>query len=531
MSRATIWRWYRIYQNSGANELFNKSRNDKGKSRWFTHHPKAAVFVMAKYLGERMGVRAIARAMARDCMKLNVRTSELPSYDTILTFIKAQPQAPCILAREGERKFNEECLPYLRRKYTDTAANHIWVSGHMISDVLVWDDCLLRDGKARRLRLTMILDMRTRKALGYTFCVEGSSWSITTALRNAILRFGPCTIFYCDNGNDYKKVAREASVNRWWKDEMEWAIGLLKGLGIDAQHCLKYHPQSKHIERSFRTDHGQFDAAFVAGYTTGDAYKRPYVTRLAEHEQLLKAGKQEQSPLCPASIYIEAFQTWVEQTYNNAPHSGQGMDGRSPNQVYDELYPPTQRPKIELSQVAHLFYERKVCKVDSCAVRLNKRRYVGASAEATSALMLRNLESVQVAYDKNDPSVAVALDNDGNVIATLRQETLVPHSAEAKPIIAESMAERRRMQKSLTGDIRSLTDAARSMGILTEREHLEMAAGLGPNPDQTGSSTTLTIITPRTAPARPTVSNPERLQSEDIGERLAAELRRRNGTC
>jgi hypothetical protein len=227
LSAATIWRWYGKYKAGGSAELFDGTRRDKGQSRWFTRHPEAIKYVAAKYWGERMSVPAIRRAMERDRGLLDLDAASLPSCDTLREFIQSLPNAPAILARDGERKFNEECLPYLKRGYTDVGANQIWVSDHMISDVLTWDDCFECDGKALRLRLTMVLDFRTRKALGYTFCLEGSSWSITSAIRNAILRFGPCDRFYADNGKDYKKVAKGAAPAPWWKDEMDRVTGLL----------------------------------------------------------------------------------------------------------------------------------------------------------------------------------------------------------------------------------------------------------------------------------------------------------------
>lgn len=527
LSSATVWRWYGKYKSGGTAELFDAARRDKGQSRWFSRHQQAAIYVGSKYWGERMGIRAIRRAMERDREMLGLEVAELPSCDTVRVFLRSLPKAPGILAREGERKFNEECLPYMRRAYTERA-NEIWVSDHMISDVLVWDDCFERDGKPRRLRLTMVLDFSSRKALGYTFCLEGSSWSITTAVRNAILRFGPCKAFYADNGKDYRKVARVPIQREWWQEELTQVAGLLQRLGIEAQHCLRYHPQSKNVERSFRTYHQQFDACFVAGYTTGKSYDRPDITRVAEreHSRAAKRGRVEESPLCPASVYVETFRAWVENEYNNAPHSGQGMNGRSPNEIYDEQYPPSDRPAIDLTEVAHLFYERARRKVDSCAIRHNNRRYIGATAEAANALLLRSQEEIWIAWDQNDPATAVALDEDGNVIAPLKVETLMPQSDEARPFIAESMAQRRGMQRRLAEGIRNVGAAARAMGVRTEREHLEIAAGLDPAPDSRGASTSLAIITPRPASQAKSAATRERLQSEEIADLAIAEIRR-----
>ena len=202
----TLWRWHARYREGGLVALADKPRGDKGKSRFFEEHQAAAAFVAEKYWSERLNVRNVCRALKRDARMLGLR--EIPSYETVRAFIASLPEAPGILARKGERAFNSACLPYLSRGYTQERANQIWVSDHMIADVLTWDDIFERSATPIRLRLTMVLDFRTRKAIGWTFCQEGSSYSISTAVRNGILQYGPCRTFYCDNGKDYKKVAK-----------------------------------------------------------------------------------------------------------------------------------------------------------------------------------------------------------------------------------------------------------------------------------------------------------------------------------
>jgi putative transposase len=208
---------------------------------------------------------------------------ELPRYETVRAWLDSAelPMPMKVLAREGERRHNESCAPYLRRGYTDVAPNQIWVSDHMIHDVWVRNDCFagIDEDAPMRLRLTCLLDMRSRKVPGYCWTPEGSSRSIATALRIAISRFGAPASFYVDNGKDYQRVARGAdptwkrtSTNSQYLEDVEWVKrGILYRLGIDVQHCIKYHPQSKHIERFFRTLHMRFDSLF-AHYTTGNAY-------------------------------------------------------------------------------------------------------------------------------------------------------------------------------------------------------------------------------------------------------------------
>ena len=57
---------------------------------------------------------------------------------------------------------------------------------------------------------TAIIDFRSRYVVGYAWAWEGSSASIATALRHAVLQHGPCELIYFDNGKDFCKVAKGA---------------------------------------------------------------------------------------------------------------------------------------------------------------------------------------------------------------------------------------------------------------------------------------------------------------------------------
>src|SRR5271157_2723450 len=127
-----------------------------------------------------------------------------PTIETVRAFLKgpAFSEPLKILAREGQRVYRERCAPYVSRGYTDVGSNEIWVSDHMIHDVEVQNDCFLDAewGTPIRLCFTTILDFRARFVAGCSWAWEGSSRSITTALRRAVTAHGPAEVFYCDNG-------------------------------------------------------------------------------------------------------------------------------------------------------------------------------------------------------------------------------------------------------------------------------------------------------------------------------------------
>src|ERR1019366_3980632 len=113
----------------------------------------------------------------------------------------------------------------------------------------VQNDCFLDAdrGEPIRLRFTAILDFRSRFVVGCSWAFDGSSRSITTALRRAVETHGPAESFYCDNGKDYLKVGRgallaylresEEAPTSWYMHEMAAIkeMGVLARLGMFVQ--------------------------------------------------------------------------------------------------------------------------------------------------------------------------------------------------------------------------------------------------------------------------------------------------------
>lgn len=485
IGRATIWRWKKAYSEGGFNALARTVRADKGSSKFFTKFPAAAQLVSSIWLKPHQTVALAYNALMREHAVLDIAPHELPSYETVRAYLESIPAPAKVLTRQGERAHDAKMSLYTQRQYTDIRANGIWVADHMIHDVEVRNDCFygVDENAPMRLRFSAIEDLRSRKIVGYCWVPEGNSRAITTALRNAVKRYGPCDTFYCDNGKDYQKVAKGAHPG-FQKDWVEGDVaqiqksGVLQQLGISVQFCIPYHPQSKSIERLFRTLHLKFDALFPH-YTTGSAYTRPdqTVVAMAMHRKLLKMDRANESPLIPASHFIRMATAWIEQDYNaQHSHNGRGMNGRTPDDVFNELYPLDVRRTVDPAVLEGLLWERKKVTVRNMAITLNKRRYMASSPESSAAMYLKNTEEVLVCYDPHDLDQAIVADLDGRKIAEIQAEVLLPHSAEAGPMIAASMQERKRLKKATVSTVRRINDNVANMGFKSDLERLHERA-------------------------------------------------------
>jgi transposase InsO family protein len=484
---ATIYRWLRRYKEDGLNGLEDKARSDKSKSRWFEKYPQAKLIVADEVLSN--SSKTVAwESLVRQAPRLGIPANDLPSYETVRAWIDLDeiPKPVKILAREGERALNEKALPFLLRKYVDVPVNDTWTSDHAISDMIVRNDIFagIPANQQMRLRFTCILDWRTRAVVGKCWTPEGSSRSIATAFRDAVYRFGPPRVFLADNGKDFKRFAKGASfawqrvANPQLVSDIRWfdQLGVLARLGVLIQHCMKYAPQGKHIERFFRTMHMQLEAIF-AHYTTGSPFTRPDATNaaMAEHGRLMRHGHGDESPLMLASEYIRIAATWIEE-YNRAAHSGKGNDGRAPLDIFDEELPVAARRIPDASAMDHLFWECVERKVDACTVRYENWRYEGADPASVQALFFANGGKVLFHFDPNQPEHGVITDVNRKVIARVQAETLAPHSREASPMIAAKIRERRGLRNKTALAIRTVHRQAAELGHVSAFDALRQRA-------------------------------------------------------
>ncbi len=508
---STIFRWLQRYQKCGLVGLADRQRSDKGKSRFFEQYSKAAVHDAYVYLVQRRSVRIAWEAICRDRELLGVPAAELPSYTTVRLFLNAIPPTVQTLARSGYREYRERMAPYVRRGYIDVPANDIWVSDHMIHDVECANDCFFDApaGTPIRIRFTALIDFRSRMVVGASWAWEGSSRSITTALRHAVMQHGPAAMLYCDNGKDYLKGAKgampgylrsEIEPAEWYRQELQQLqdLGVLARLGMAVQHCIVRHPQSKHIERFFGFVHERLDKSFPT-YTGGSPSRRPDVTTeaMALHRKLLRMGRSNESLHPRASQFIQAALAWLHWYNTEHKHSGEGMDGRTPAEVFAE-HRGTERPRPEPRDLAMMLLEREQRKVRECAVTLNKRRYIGADETARCILHELNECDVVIAYDPLDPEDAAVLDLQGNLLTFAHAEKLLPQSSAAGDAIAQSMRERRRMEKDTAAFIVGLRDVARENGAVSEVEHMAKRAQSNVLPMAVGE-----FVTQRTPRIRP----------------------------
>lgn len=313
ISRATLYRLDREYRTGGLGGLVDRRGGDRrSEAAGAEEITDFAALLYRYYLDPNQPDLAFAYALAAD--KAREKGLNVPSYSTAKRLVKKLPYPVLVMHREGEKAFNDKCLPYIERDYTSIKSNEWWTSDHHQFDVFV------KDGKKLvRPWVTVFMDMRSRLALGWAVSTQPSQDTVLAAFARAVRRYGVPENVYFDNGKDYR--------SRLFVEYDEARVrGIMRELGVAPHFAKPYNAQAKPAERLFLTLEKKFGKLWQT-YCGSNPDERP------ERLKKILAGKEPGD--VPTLAEFEAvLGDWLENVYNMTPHRGQGMDGQAPFEVY-----------------------------------------------------------------------------------------------------------------------------------------------------------------------------------------------------
>lgn len=232
LSRTTILRWVRLYQQSAGRleSLYPDERSDQGESRAI-HGECARALINLRKSYPRVTLEWLIDEMDR---RLLVPPGGSLARTTVWRFLKHQgllnPQAP---QPEDRRKFEAE-LP-----------NDIWQTDSMHGPTVE------TSGKSRKSYLFAFLDDHSRLVPHGEFYLSETIGSYLDCLKQAVLKRGLPRKIYVDNAAAFRSRHLEHTT---------------ASLGIALIHSRPYKPQGRgKVERFFRTVREQFLPGFKGG--------------------------------------------------------------------------------------------------------------------------------------------------------------------------------------------------------------------------------------------------------------------------
>ncbi len=475
--------------------LARQPRKDRCRLRAFENRPELQKFVTAKFV-ETQNISFVRDVVKREWGGPHLpydKDSRPPRYGAIARFIESIPPAVRDCATLPKQKWEALHAGFVvtgRGSYT--RPNEVWVADHRLYDVLVVNDRFPYHPARAAIRLweTCIQDMRSRMIVGSVWNVTPSWRTIASALQQGISHFGKPEIFYADNGRDFLKACAGAERGSLLAETVLAELdedgriplgletqGLLARLGIKVCHCRRYHPQSKQIESYFSFVSKRFDRLFFQrGYTGSKPELRSDFLADAEkkHKQFL-AGKRQSTPLGGAKEFIDSHVVWLKEYHETHPHSGRGMNGKTPMAVMNELLPVAQRQIPDMVTIAPLFWDRQARKVSNCKILINNATYSAAldDPDGMGNMILADGTYVAVHCDPANMAYALAYENvpSGRLLARLVSDELAAQG----PITAEHVeASARYNAKAWKASKQSL--AAMTAGVPSELELMQARA-------------------------------------------------------
>ena len=254
---STFKSWLRKYRKRGFDGLYKSCRKDKGKPRKIT---------------EEIAVGIIN----------TIRDYQVPSYSELYRKLVQQGyfdenyikyQAIRVYMQNNNIKLKPETITSCK-KFEAEHINLIWLSDYMHGPYL-------KQGKKKRKAiLCAIIDDRSRVIVGYNWSFHENILSLLTAFKKALLTYGLCTRFYCDNGPSF--VSSHLNI-------------VCARLGVSLIHSKPYVSIGRgKIERFNRTVRQMFLPSFNTENATIDDLN-------------------------------EDFQSWLKNSYHKSIHKGINM--------------------------------------------------------------------------------------------------------------------------------------------------------------------------------------------------------------
>ena len=273
----------------------------------------------------------------KECLGYFCRTPEernnFPSPDTFSRYIVNRYGLSVIFyAREGGKKWDDKFGSYIERDYTKLRAGACWVGDHCQIDVGVDSD-----GKTVFQWLTHWADMKTGKLLGWVLHDEPpNSNHIFEAFYRAATLYGVPDCVYIDNGKDFR--AKSFSGGRKYRRQIDTAriTPLLTALGIIVIWAIPYNAKAKIIERIHLKIKELFSKSCV-GYRGGNTREKP---------EKLK-GEIKGGQLMSDEALEAAFSDFVVNVLNRMPNNGTILQGKSPDQAWNEENPTLRKVREE----------------------------------------------------------------------------------------------------------------------------------------------------------------------------------------
>ncbi|MFZ6872836.1 Mu transposase C-terminal domain-containing protein [Undibacterium sp. Di27W] len=337
-----------------------------------------------------------------------VYQGELPSIHQVRRFLDKVGNVSRQIGRMGDREL-KTIKKFVRRDFSKLLPSDIYSADGHTFDAEVQHPM---HGRPFRPEITSVVDVGTRRLIGWSVDLAESALAVLDALRVAALTGGIPAILYVDNGSGY--------VNQMMTDT---ATGLMARMGTEMVNSLPYNSQARGVIERVHQTIWVNAAKEVPGYIGKDMDRQAklQVFKLSRQAIMKKAAQPTTMPLMSWPLFLEFAKDKVAE-YNARPHRSlpkinDPATGRRRHMSPDEAWATAEAEgfaphRISEDEARPLFRPQIVRSVRRCEIELFTNRYFN------SALEEFNESEVCVGYDLHDPHLVWVYHHDGRLICT-----------------------------------------------------------------------------------------------------------------
>lgn len=342
----------------------------------------------------------VAHAYAQFC---DAYQGDKPSVHQVRRFLDKMGKVSLETGRMGSREI-KNIKGFVRR-----ATDHMWPGDAYTADGHCFDAEIAhpRHGRPFRPEITMVMDIATRRALGWSIDLAESGLAVLDALRSAVETGGICSTLYVDNGSGYCNAMISAP-----------GVGLTGRLGIVMEHSRAYNSQARGIiERSHQSIWVKAAKELPSFIGKDMDRQAKQVVHKITRKDIKESGKSKLLMSFPEFV---AFCNSKVDAYNAHPHRSLPKlvdpdTGKkrhmSPNESWAHgVAEGAQLVMVTPEQSQYLFRPQKECKVLRCEINLFSNRYYAKELEEHHG------EVVRVGYSVSNADKIWVHDREGRFI-------------------------------------------------------------------------------------------------------------------
>lgn len=310
ISRANVFQWVAKYKKNGLPGLYD-SRGT---------HKRGTTTIPDEAWNTFYSIWFNTKASVQQCYEMTCEKHKndfdcLPSIDSFRRKLKFSiPEPVKELRNNGKKALEDKYMPHMKVDYRSIYSNQQWVADHHVLDVMVEDE----KGHVFRPWLSAWIDRKSRYIVGYEInSCEPNSDIVLRSFAKACIKCGIPDEVQLDNGKDFKAYDLFNNTN---------GMSVSQQMGIKVTNAIVKNAKAKPIERMFRTMEEKY-FALLPSYIAGKPHLRP-------EKMSMTNKKLKEKGLCMPYAELVNMMELIVKEMNNTAHTGEGMSGKSPYEVY-----------------------------------------------------------------------------------------------------------------------------------------------------------------------------------------------------